>query len=150
MNMKRRKEYLFWMTFGIFCLLLFIATWIRRVGIIGHDKGLMHILQEPTIIHKIGEVLLLGPFFIIFMGSFTQSRQKIYKWINIAAIPMLVGGVLNLYAWFELKDLVFWHPLCLFIFAWGMVAVPLCRKYFIVRAMKEPRRTQRAQRKDIV
>ena len=104
---------------------------------VGYENGNLSIWEIPHMQHKIGEIFLVIPFFFIFLGTYTKNKESLNKMINWSALPMFIGGSMNLYAWFELKDLVLWHPFCFVVFAWGLLAVPICRKYFLPMAKEK-------------
>ena len=125
------KKYLFWRKFGITVFTIFTLTCIRIIYNIGFSQGIFAILSEPRIMHKIGELFLIVPFYFIYLYTYTHPRKRINQMITWSAIPMFIGGSMNAYAWFELKDMVFWHPFCWILFLWGLFAVPISKKFFL-------------------
>jgi len=131
---NQQKIYRRWSILGWVVFLIFVMTCIRAMNMVGFENGFLPFWKDPRMQHKIGEFILVAPFFFIFLASFTKDKRTVNQMINWSALPMIIGGSMNLYSWFGLKDHVFWHPFCLVIFVWGLLAVPICKKYFLARA----------------
>ncbi|MEM8906315.1 MAG: hypothetical protein AAGD05_00600 [Bacteroidota bacterium] len=127
-----------WLILGGLALFAFLLTCIRPIRALGFSNGWLPFLLDGTLQHKLGEVLLWIPFYYIGLSTFHQTQSDLLQRILSFRWSMLLGGILNLIAWWSLRHDVWWHLFCWVIFFWGLFAVPLCKRLFLPRAMDAP------------
>jgi len=133
-NLDKPIGFYVWSFLGILGALIFLYTCIRPVRVIGFDSGWLPFLLDGTLQHKLGEVFLWVPFFFAGLFTYTKSQLELNQFIERWKYPMMLGGILNLISWFDLKDDVWWHPFCWVVLFWGIFGAWLCRKLFLPRA----------------
>lgn len=92
---------------------------------------------DPMVMHKIGEALILIPFFLVLMilkFAGTENAEKLLKRIMFLTV---VGGVMNIAAWVSFKgvsDVQTWMMVMSFL---GILAIPLAKLFIRVQAKTE-------------
>ena len=102
-----------------------IAELFRVLSEQRNPAGLAAIASDGVVEHKIGELMVGVPFVAILALSNLWNVNRIYQIIRYARPVMIVGGILNALAWFNLGDRIpatdFLRIWCLIIFAFGLI-----------------------------
>ncbi len=128
-----------WMSWSIVAL---GAGWMfvelaRVVWQIGSQSGVWAIFGDGVAQHKIGELLIIIPFIIIAINSNFWPPARLRAFLSRGQWAMIAGGLLNGYAWFQLRYRVDWHFWCLALLFWGVVFGPLFGRMMIKIAEKK-------------
>ncbi len=101
------------------------------------DKGWLAAFSDGVLQHKIGELLLIIPFLVLAVNSSVWLPERLRRFYHRTVWLMVVGGLLNGYAWLELRHRVDWHIWCLILLGWGVVFGPLLGMMMIKIAEKK-------------
>ena len=82
-------------------------------------------------IHKLGEVFLVVPFWRAGMLSTYQGSRRVSTFLRRWQYVMLAGGIMNLVAGQGLAGEVWWDWFCNWVFIGGVLAQPLGEWLFV-------------------
>ncbi len=104
-------------------------------------SGIASVPSDGVIQHKIGELMVGTPLFLVFLLSSKWSKEKIFTLINSLQIVMIIGGLLNGLAWFSLRERETWNSFfrmwCLILLIVGLLGTPIA-KWVVNKSQKNP------------
>ncbi len=116
---------------GIPAFIWLLAELIRVFLEVSNRSGVSSVPFDGVIQHKIGELMVGVPLFLVCLLSIKWSKDKIFTFINRMQIVMIIGGLLNGLAFFSLRGreifdwfFQFW---CLLLLAVGLLGAPFAR-----------------------
>ncbi len=90
--------------------------------------GVSSIPFDGVVQHKIGELMVGAPLFLIALLSYARSKERLFAFANRMQIVMIIGGLLNGIAWYSLRERVSWDSFfriwCLIILVVGLFVLP--------------------------
>ncbi len=143
--MEQNRFFFWWKVFTVTSVSLGMAWMFYELLRVGRGimeaSGIAAVFSDGVVLHKIGELLIAGPFVIgLFLPMFWQREDRDPTRILTAVrIALLVGGLLNGVAWLSLRYRVDWHPWCLILLAWGVVGFLFIRKISLTTLEKRRR-----------
>lgn len=103
-------------------------------------SGLSSVPFDGVIQHKIGELMVCTPLFLIFLLSNRWSKEKIFALANQTQIVMIIGGLLNALAWFSIRERESWNSFfriwCLILLFVGLFGSQIA-KYLVSRTKEK-------------
>ena len=101
---------------------------------VSNRSGVASVPFDGVIQHKIGELMVGAPLFLIFLLSNKWSKEKVFTLANRMQIIMIIGGLLNGLAWFSLRERETWDSFfrvwCLILLFVGLFGSPIA-KYLV-------------------
>ena len=102
-------------------------------------SGVSAVPLDGVIQHKIGELMVAAPLFVLLLLANKWSKEKLFTFINRTQVVMIIGGLLNGLAYFSLRGREtfdwFFQVWCLILLVVGLLGSPIAR--WFVRMTKE-------------
>ncbi len=114
---------------GVLGWMLYLAALEAASG------GLVAIISNATVQHKVGELMIAVPLFLTALFSRTHPHRSVAHALMRAWPLTIVGAALNLLAWIDTMDRAPWTELNRLWFA-GLVVVGLAAPPLIASAMR--------------
>ncbi len=103
-------------------------------------SGVSAVPLDGVIQHKIGELMVATPLFLILLLSNKWSKEKLIALIKRTQIVMIIGGLLNALAYFSLLGREtfdwFFQVWCLLLLVVGLLGAPLAG-WFVSKAKEK-------------
>ena len=119
---------------GIPAFIWLIVELIRVFLEVVNRSGVSAVPLDGVIQHKIGELMVGVPLFLILLLSNKWSKEKIFTLISQTQIVMIIGGLLNGVAYFSLREREnfdwFFQVWCLILLIAGLLGAPFA-KWFV-------------------
>ena len=93
---------------GIPAFIWLLAELIRVFSEVVNRSGILFVPLDGVIQHKVGELMVATPLFLLLLLSNKWSKERIFALANRTRIIMIVGGLLNGLAWYSLGDREAW------------------------------------------
>ena len=110
---------------GIVAFGWMIAELVRAVLEVGNQAGVQAVFWDGVVQHKVGELMVGVPFVAILALANLWPKERVRVWIRRTVVLMVIGGLLNVIAWYSLRDRIaatdFLRLWCLTIFAFGLI-----------------------------
>ena len=121
---------------GIPAFIWLFVELIRVFLEVVNRSGFSSVPFDGVIQHKIGELMVCTPLFLIFLLSNRWSKEKIFALANRTQIAMVIGGLLNALAWFSIREREVWTSFfriwCLILLFVGLFGSQIA-KYLVSR-----------------
>jgi hypothetical protein len=135
----RRSPFDFWFvgTTGAIAFIWLFAELVRVLRQVIAQQGAVGIIIDGVIQHKIGEILVAAPLFLLTLLSDKWSKDKLLRLVSYTEFVMVAGGLLNALAWFNLGEQEDWTSFfriwCLVLFVTGFFGAFIGR-WFVRKA----------------
>ena len=110
---------------GIPAFVWLLAELLRALMEVVNRSGILSVPLDGVIQHKVGELMVGAPLFLILLLSNKWSKEKILALTNRLRVVMIAGGLLNGLAWYSLRERAAWNS---FLRVWCLVL--LCAGLF--------------------
>jgi hypothetical protein len=109
-NMRNQKLN-FWLMLGVGipAFVWLLAELIRVFLEVVNRSGILSVPFDGVIQHKVGELMVGTPLFLILLLSNKWSKERIFALVNRTQGVMIVGGLLNGLAWHSLREREAWN-----------------------------------------
>lgn len=101
---------------------------------VANRAGVSAVPFDGVIQHKIGELMVGVPLFLILLLLNKWSKEKVFALVNRTQIVMIIGGLLNGLAYFSLRGREtfdwFFQVWCLILLVVGLLGAPIA-KWFV-------------------
>ena len=130
--MKNRK-FNFWLMLlvGVPAFIWLLVELIRVFLEVVHYRGILFVPLDGVIQHKVGELMVGAPLFLILLLSNKWPKERVLKLANKTGIIMIIGGLLNALAWYSLRQKESWNSFfriwCLVLLLVGLFGSQLAR-----------------------
>ena len=106
----RNRKLNFWLMAlaGIPAFIWLLAELIRVFLEVVNRSGILFVPLDGVIQHKVGELMVATPLFLLLLLSNKWPRERIFALANRTRIIMIVGGLLNGLAWYSLREREAW------------------------------------------
>ena len=106
----RNQKLNFWLMLlvAIPAFVWLLAELIRVFLEVVNRSGLLSVPFDGVIQHKVGELMVGTPLFLILLLSNKWSKERIFALANRTQVMMIVGGLLNGLAWYSLREREAW------------------------------------------
>ena len=125
---------------GFPALIWLLAELIRVFLEVANRSGIVSVPLDGVIQHKIGELMVGVPLFLVCLFSTKWSKDKIFTFINRMQIVMIIGGLLNGLAYFSLRGREtfdrFFQVWCLLLLIVGLFGAPFAR-WFVNKTIEK-------------
>jgi hypothetical protein len=122
---------------GIPAFIWLLVELIRVFLEVNNRAGVSAVPLDGVIQHKIGELMVAAPLFVLLLLTNKLSKEKLFTLINQTQIVMIIGGLLNGLAYFSLRGREnfdwFFQIWCLMLLVVGLFAAPFAR-WFVSKA----------------
>ena len=116
--MNRKLNYWLMLIIGIPAFIWLLFELIRVLLEVIHRFGAAAIPLDGVIQHKVGELMVGAPLFLILLLFNKWPKDKIFTLVNRTRIIMIIGGLLNGLAWYSLRHRESWDS---FFRVWCLV-----------------------------
>ena len=124
---------------GIAAFIWLFAELVRVFLEVVNRSGVSSIPLDGIIQHKVGELMVAVPLFLIMLLGNIWSKEKLFALANRMRIVMIVGGLLNGVAWYSVRDRMasgsFFRIWCLVLLFVGLFGAPIAK--WLVSKTKE-------------
>lgn len=130
--MKNRK-FNFWLMLlvGIPAFTWLLFELIRVLLEVVYRLGISFVPLDGVIQHKVGELMVGAPLFLILLLSNKWSKENILSLVSGTRIIMIIGGLLNALAWYSLRHRESWDSFfrmwCLVLLLVGLFGSQIAR-----------------------
>ena len=130
--MKNQKVN-FWLmvVVGVPAFVWLIAELIRVFLEVVNRSGFKSVPFDGVIQHKVGELMVGAPLFLILLFSNKWPKEKVFAFINRTQLLMIVGGLLNGLAWYSLREREAWNSFfrvwCVILLFLGLFGGPIAK-----------------------
>ena len=125
---------------GIPAFIWLLVELIRVFLEVTNRSGVSAVPLEGVIQHKIGELMVAAPLFVILLLANKWSKEKLFTLINRMQIVMIIGGLLNGLAYFSLRGREnfdwFFQVWCLILLVVGLLGAPFA-KWFVSKTKEK-------------
>jgi len=122
---------------GIPAFIWLLIELIRVFSEVVNRSGILSVPLDGVIQHKVGELMVATPLFILLLLSNKLSQQRIFALANRSRIIIIVGGLLNGLAWYSLREREAWNSFfriwCLVLLFVGLFGAQIV-KWLVSRA----------------
>lgn len=131
-NMKNRK-FNFWLMLlvGIPAFIWLLVELVRVTSKVVHRFGISSIPLDGVIQHKVGELMVGVPLFLILLLSYKWTKERVLSLVSGTRIIMIIGGLLNALAWYSLREREPWNSFfriwCLVLLFVGLFGAQIAR-----------------------
>lgn len=138
MEMKKLN---FWLMslIGTAAFVWLFAELVRVLLEVVDRSGVSSIPSDGVIQHKVGELMVGAPLFLIALLGNVWPKGKLFALADRTRIPMVVGGLLNGLAWYSMRERAGWDSFfrawCLVLLLVGLFGSPIAK--FVVSKAKE-------------
>lgn len=101
-----------------------IYDFVRYISKISYSIWSKNFLLDGVIQHKIGEFIIFIVLMSIVIYSKSHTKEAVLQLSKKLYPFIILGGVLNLIAWFDVVDRASWHIWCLILFVVSLVFYP--------------------------
>jgi len=122
----KKQKIMFWLMslVGILAFGYMLAELGRVFLEVVNRSGVSAIPLDGVIQHKIGELMVSVPLFLVVLLSYVWSKERLFTFASRLQIVMIVGGLLNGIAWYGLRERESWDSFfriwCLIILVVGL------------------------------
>lgn len=124
---------------GIAAFVWLFAELVRAFLEVVNRFGMAAIPLDGVIQHKVGELMIGAPLYLVALLGNRWSKEKLFALANRTRIVMIVGGLLNGLAWYSLRERETWDSFfriwCLILLFVGLFGSQIAR--WAVRKAKE-------------
>ncbi len=138
--MSGRRPMNFWVmaAAGLFAGAWLLWAMVEAAAPVVREGGAAALAADPTFQHKLGELMVAVPLFMAALLSPIRSGPSIARFLRRAWPLTILGGALNLVAWFGTADRAPWtEPNRLWfmlLVVVGLIGAPLLARAFERRA----------------
>ncbi len=109
---------------GIIMFVWLFAELGRILLEVVNRSGVPSIPFNGVVQHKIGELMVGAPLFLVALLSYVWSKERLVAFADRMQIVMIIGGLLNGLAWYSLRERESWDKFfrtwCLIILVFGL------------------------------
>ena len=130
--MKNKKPN-FWLMLlvGVAAFVWLFAELVRVFLEVVHRSGIPSVPLDGVIQHKVGELMVAGPLFLIVLLGNIWPKGKLAALADRARVVMVVGGLLNGLAWYSVRDRMaagsFFRVWCLVLLVVGLFGARIAK-----------------------
>lgn len=131
--MKNRKLN-FWLMLlvAIPAFVWLLVELVRVTSEVINRFGISSVPLDGAIQHKVGELMVGVPLFLILLLSYKWAKAKVLSLVSGTQILMIIGGLLNALAWYTLRDRESWNSFfriwCLVLLFVGLFGAQIARR----------------------
>lgn len=122
---------------GIPAFIWLLIELIRVFSEVVNRSGILSVPLDGVIQHKVGELMVATPLFMLLLLSNKWSKERIFALANRSRIIIIVGGLLNGLAWYSLRERAAWNSFfriwCLVLLFVGLFGAQIV-KWLVSRA----------------
>jgi hypothetical protein len=122
---------------GIPAFIWLLIELIRVFSEVVNRSGILSVPLDGVIQHKVGELMVATPLFMLLLLSNKWSKERIFALANRSRIIIIVGGLLNGSAWYSLREREAWNSFfriwCLVLLFVGLFGAQIV-KWLVSRA----------------
>lgn len=129
----KNRKFNFWLMLlvGVPAFSWLLFELIRVSLEVVHSRGSLFVPLDGVIQHKVGELMVGAPLFLILLFSNKWPKEKVLKLANKTGIIMIIGGLLNALAWYTLRQKEPWNSFfriwCLVLLLVGLFGSQIAR-----------------------
>ena len=116
---------------GIPAFIWLLVELVRVTLAVINRFGISSVPLDGVIQHKVGEVMVGVPLFLILLLSYKWAKAKVLSLVRGTRILMIVGGLLNALAWYTLRERDSWNSFfriwCLVLLFVGLFGAQIAR-----------------------
>ena len=122
----RNQKLNFWLMVlvGVPAFIWLLVELVRVLSDVIARSGVSSVPSDGVIQHKIGELLVATPLFLILLLSNKWAKDRVLALAAKTRLLMIAGGLLNGLAWYSLRDRLAWSSFfrvwCLILLAAGL------------------------------
>jgi len=136
---KRKLNFWVMLLVGIPAFIWLFVELLRVFLEIVNRYGIFSVPLDGVIQHKVGELMVATPLFLILLLSNKWSKERIITLVNRMRDVMIIGGLLNGLAWISMRDRESWDSFfrvwCLILLCVGLFGSQIAK--WVVSKAKE-------------
>ncbi|MBV9959538.1 MAG: hypothetical protein JO360_14025 [Acidobacteria bacterium] len=129
--MSPRFNYWLMLIVGILAFSWLLFELMRALLEVIHRSGVSEIPFDGVMQHKVGELMVGAPLFIILLLLNKWPKERALTLVNGTRIIMIVGGLLNGLAWYSIRHREPWDSFfriwCLVLLLAGILGAQIAR-----------------------
>ena len=116
----RKQRLNFWLMAlaGTPAFIWLLVELMRVLREVVNRSGLSSAPFDGVIQHKLGELMVATPLFLLLLLSNKWSKERIFALANRTRLVMICGGLLNVLAWYSLREREAWNS---FLRVWCLI-----------------------------
>ena len=128
---NRKLNYWLMVVVGVPAFIWLLVELVRVLLEVSRRSGFSSVPFDGVIQHKIGELMVAAPLFLILLLSNKWPREKVLALANRTRLMMIAGGLLNGLAWYSLRERMTWSSFfrvwCLILLFAGLFGSQIAR-----------------------